>query len=527
MRAPSPIDRQLQNDHTTRQQSHGRTQATTTHKNLEVGGGGGGNVDPFVAAMLANSSNSFPPLSTDRKLSDSHSEVGRDGGNMLGSNSSSVSSPPNRSPSDSNLEVGSDDGGNVDPFVAAMLREQPTTDPSLPLNPNPNRSIFSNMSPLTESGGFQQNPSSRANDADPEANTPTTNQADVAPSGLTKTTPTHVPLRQSYRTRRRNRAAQQKQKKKKKNTHYSHHNITLPPHHRKTKSQVTDTVAQQQPRPVQLPPHHRAHATQVWTGEESDPYVPETVVLNGIPIIVNDDSTLGGFSHRPMQQTSSASASLKQALSASQIQQTPTIDPRRRPGIPYYHRRTDTNMTVVPVSRRRVSGLEPDRSNSLPSVHYLRDGGQGLRNHLREFVRDSLSMSIIDYEQIERVKMMHHRFSEGSKFTFNYNTLLLTASVIAGLGLASNSSTTVIASMLVSPIMGPVVGMAYGATIHDFRLFKRALFTETLSLIFCVVIGMILGLCMGPTELAQDWPTDEMQVRGTWQNFFVALPVGK
>jgi uncharacterized hydrophobic protein (TIGR00271 family) len=128
-------------------------------------------------------------------------------------------------------------------------------------------------------------------------------------------------------------------------------------------------------------------------------------------------------------------------------------------------------------------------------------------------------------EQIERVRMIHEKLAEGCKFSFNYNTLLLTASILAGLGLVSDSSTTVIASMLVSPIMGPVVGMAYGATIHDWRLFRTAFRTEILSLVFCVVTGALVAACSGPTDLGSEWPTEEMSVRGTWQNFLVALPV--
>jgi uncharacterized hydrophobic protein (TIGR00271 family) len=120
---------------------------------------------------------------------------------------------------------------------------------------------------------------------------------------------------------------------------------------------------------------------------------------------------------------------------------------------------------------------------------------------------------------------MHERLREGSVFSFNYNTLLLVASILAGLGLASNSSAMIISSMLVSPIMGPVVGMAYGATIRDWRLTRRAFKTEVLSLLFCISMGAILGACIGPTHLASSWPTPEMTVRGNWQNFLVALPV--
>ena len=105
-----------------------------------------------------------------------------------------------------------------------------------------------------------------------------------------------------------------------------------------------------------------------------------------------------------------------------------------------------------------------------------------------------------DFETV--VRSMHGRLREGSVFSFNYNTLLLVASILAGLGLASNSSAMIISSMLVSPIMGPVVGMAYGATIRDWRLTRRAFKTEVLSLFFCILMGAILGACMGPTHLA-------------------------
>jgi uncharacterized hydrophobic protein (TIGR00271 family) len=131
----------------------------------------------------------------------------------------------------------------------------------------------------------------------------------------------------------------------------------------------------------------------------------------------------------------------------------------------------------------------------------------------------------VSMEQIERVRTMHAIFSDGSEFSFNYNTLLLVASILAGLGLASNSSTTIIASMLVSPIMGPVVGMAYGATIQDWRLFRRAFKTEMLSLLICVLMGIVLGLCTGWTDLGDHWPVAEMSTRATWTNFMVALPV--
>jgi hypothetical protein len=67
--------------------------------------------------------------------------------------------------------------------------------------------------------------------------------------------------------------------------------------------------------------------------------------------------------------------------------------------------------------------------------------------------------------------------------------------------------------------------MAYGATIFDRRLVWRAFRTEVISLVFCVVLGAVIGACTGATYLSEDWPTPEMTTRGSLQNFLVGLPV--
>jgi uncharacterized hydrophobic protein (TIGR00271 family) len=120
---------------------------------------------------------------------------------------------------------------------------------------------------------------------------------------------------------------------------------------------------------------------------------------------------------------------------------------------------------------------------------------------------------------------MHAKFLEGSRFSFNYNTLLLIASVIAACGLAGNSVAAVIASMLVSPLMGPVVGMAYAYTIHDYKMFRIALTTEIISLVACIITGVLVAACMLPFDISETWPTDEMYGRGTMANLWLGFPI--
>ena len=69
-------------------------------------------------------------------------------------------------------------------------------------------------------------------------------------------------------------------------------------------------------------------------------------------------------------------------------------------------------------------------------------------------------------EQLERTKAVQDRILEDGTPSFCYGTLTLVAVAIAGLELVTNS----VATMLVSPPMGPVVGMAYGTTTRDWTM---------------------------------------------------------
>jgi len=144
---------------------------------------------------------------------------------------------------------------------------------------------------------------------------------------------------------------------------------------------------------------------------------------------------------------------------------------------------------------------------------------------LRQFFNPSYDLTEVTVEDIDRTKMMHDRFYGDSQFDFNYTTLLIIASVIAALGLGNNSSASIIASMLVSPLMGPVTAIAYGISIGDFKMVRMGLVTEVVSLIICIVIGLIFGASMIQFKIAEFWPGTEMTSRGTWTNFYVGIPV--
>ena len=75
------------------------------------------------------------------------------------------------------------------------------------------------------------------------------------------------------------------------------------------------------------------------------------------------------------------------------------------------------------------------------------------REDVKGIFQASHTKGTVTIEQVIRIKAMHDKISNGVNFNFNYYCLLMIASVVAGLGLALDSATTVISSMLLSPIM--------------------------------------------------------------------------
>lgn len=73
--------------------------------------------------------------------------------------------------------------------------------------------------------------------------------------------------------------------------------------------------------------------------------------------------------------------------------------------------------------------------------------------------------------------------------------------------------------------MGPVAAIAYGSTIFDRKLIRIAWTTELASLVFCILVGVVVGAITGATGLSEDWLTPEMVTRCTMSNFYVGIPV--
>jgi len=87
---------------------------------------------------------------------------------------------------------------------------------------------------------------------------------------------------------------------------------------------------------------------------------------------------------------------------------------------------------------------------------------------------------------------------EGTDFK-GYNLWILSVSIlIASIGLITDSVAAIIGAMLISPLMGPVTGFAFGLAVNDLRLKKKSIqnwiWMNVVSLLSATIFFLIIPL---------------------------------
>lgn len=80
--------------------------------------------------------------------------------------------------------------------------------------------------------------------------------------------------------------------------------------------------------------------------------------------------------------------------------------------------------------------------------------------------------------------------------------VLMLAVFVASLGLNINSTAVIIGAMLISPLMGPIIGMGLGMAIYDFELLKKSVHNFLVATVFSVITATLYFL-ISPYSVAQ------------------------
>ncbi|MHA1988833.1 MAG: TIGR00341 family protein [Promethearchaeota archaeon] len=80
-----------------------------------------------------------------------------------------------------------------------------------------------------------------------------------------------------------------------------------------------------------------------------------------------------------------------------------------------------------------------------------------------------------------------------SKPSFNYFLFIILSAIIAGAGLILNSPAVVIASMVISPLMGPILGLSFGIVTSDRKMIRNSTIAQAVGSLISIGSGILLG----------------------------------
>jgi len=109
-------------------------------------------------------------------------------------------------------------------------------------------------------------------------------------------------------------------------------------------------------------------------------------------------------------------------------------------------------------------------------------------------------------EQTTREEL-YAEIDRGSRITSTFLQLVVLSTIVAAIGLYQSSVAIIIAAMLIAPLLGPNVAMAFGSTLGDRELVWRAALTNAagiaLSVACAAVSGLLLPFAGASIELLQ------------------------
>ena len=102
------------------------------------------------------------------------------------------------------------------------------------------------------------------------------------------------------------------------------------------------------------------------------------------------------------------------------------------------------------------------------------------------------------------VEEIYENVKKQSSLSFDYIAFIILAAIMAGIGLIQNNVTVIVASMLLSPLMGTMLGVAFGYVVGDNALFVKGTRNEAIGLALSLLVGVALAiviLLFDPTML--------------------------
>ena len=143
------------------------------------------------------------------------------------------------------------------------------------------------------------------------------------------------------------------------------------------------------------------------------------------------------------------------------------------------------------------------QKNSVPRVlEVLNELGIGIEYGIIDILKLQVTIPELVEEELDVSEELSSRVSveeiestikEGMELNIDFYLFIIIAAFIAGAGLILNSTAIIIGSMIISPLMGPILGVSYGMISKNYNLVKKGIFGQLISVIIAIGIGVLLA----------------------------------
>ena len=89
---------------------------------------------------------------------------------------------------------------------------------------------------------------------------------------------------------------------------------------------------------------------------------------------------------------------------------------------------------------------------------------------------------------------LYDRVEAGAKANIDFLILTFLSTIVAVIGIITDSVAVVIAAMVIAPLLGPNLALSFGVTLGDRNLILRAVKTNCIGLGFTFVLAVLFGL---------------------------------
>ncbi len=119
--------------------------------------------------------------------------------------------------------------------------------------------------------------------------------------------------------------------------------------------------------------------------------------------------------------------------------------------------------------------------------HGERSAPQRLCRSLHRFIQHTFNIR----EGRAPYHVIRKRFVNGARLNGNHICILIIAMIIACIGLDTNSEIAIVGAMLICPIMGSVLAIAYGVATFDRALTRDAVAGLVIQMVFCLITSTL------------------------------------